>query len=235
MALDKLIQIHETNQRLEEINELKGDLPSVLYDQEIEFEKLEEMQKQSSLSLEELSKNLSNHQSSLTDYNNKLEKYNDQLLNVQNNKEYDAVLTEIDHLKTQISDVNSNISSINQEMEETETSIESNKPIIEELSEKISLNKNELSEKMSITEKEENNLNKNKEDLIKKIADDINFKEYHKMFKNYGQGMAHISRNSCSYCYTQLPPQTLVEIEFDKKIIRCPSCSVFLYHKNETE
>ena len=73
------------------------------------------------------------------------------------------------------------------------------------------------------------------EDLIKKIADDINFKEYHKMFKNYGQGMAHISRNSCSYCYTQLPPQTLVEIEFDKKIIRCPSCSVFLYHKNETE
>ena len=75
MALDKLIQIHETNQRLEEINELKGDLPSVLYDQEIEFEKLEEMQKQSSLSLEELSKNLSNHQSSLTDYNNKLEWY----------------------------------------------------------------------------------------------------------------------------------------------------------------
>lgn len=235
MALDKLIQIHETNQRLEEINELKGDLPSVLYDQEIEFKKLEELQQQSSQSLEQLAKNLSNYQSSLTGYNSKLEKYNDQLLNVKNNKEYDAVLIEIDHLKTQISDLNSNISTTNQEIEDTETSIESNKPIIQDLVEKISLNKNELSEKMSITEKEENNLNKNKEDLIKKIADDINFKEYHKMFENYGQGMAHISRNSCSYCYTQLPPQTLVEIEFDKKIIRCPSCSVFLYHKNETE
>ena len=235
MALDKLIQIHETNQRLEEINELKGDLPSVLYDQEIEFEKLEELQQQSSQSIEQLSKNLSNQQSSLTDYNSKLEKYNDQLLNVQNNKEYDAVLTEIDHLKSQIADLNSNISIINQEIDDAETSIASNKSVIEELSEKISVNKNELSEKMSVTEKEENNLNKNKDDIIKKIADDIHFKEYDKMFKNYGQGMAHISRNSCSYCYTQLPPQTLVEIEFDKKIIRCPSCSVFLYHKNETE
>ena len=71
--------------------------------------------------------------------------------------------------------------------------------------------------------------------LTKQIADDLMFHQYDKLYQKYGQGMAHISRKSCSHCYTQLPPQTLVEIEYDKKVITCPSCSVFLYHKNDND
>ena len=235
MVLDKLIQIHEANQRLEEINDMKGDLPSLLYDQELEFNDLEKNQEESELMVKDLSKNLNKHQIDLTSFNTKLEKYNDQLLKVKNNKEYDAVLLEIDHLKSEILNINSEISNINSQIENAESIIEKNKPLMDELSDKISINKDELKEKMLETEKEEQLLNKNKEKLISQISDDMIYKTYSKLYDKYGQGMSQILRKSCSHCYTQLPPQTLVEIEYDKKIITCPSCSVFLYHKNETD
>mgnify|MGYP001323958814 CR=1 FL=1 len=233
MALDTLIQLHETHVRLAEIEELKGDLPDLLIEQENDFDRITNEQEEHSLKIDELSKELTSCQNTLDDYNAKLEKYNNQLLQVTNNKEYDAVLLEIDHLKTLISDISTQIGSINTQKDELASFIDTNKPVLEELSETIKINKSELDSKMLETDKEEQLLSKNSDQLTKKITDDPNFTHYTKLYEKYGQGMAHISRQSCSHCYTQLPPQTLVEIEYDKKVITCPSCSVFLYHKND--
>ena len=235
MAFDTLIQLHETHKRLAEINELKGDLPELLSDQENDFDRINQEQKDHSSKIDELSKELNSCQNTLNDHNAKLEKYNDQLLKVTNNKEYDAVLLEIDHLKNIISELDEQISSITINKDELSSIIETNIPLIEELSEKIEINKKELNSKMSETEKEEQLLSKNSKQLIQKITDDKYLNQYNKLYDKYGQGMACISRQSCSHCYTQLPPQTLVEIEYDKKVITCPSCSVFLYHKNDND
>ena len=87
MALDTLIQLHETHTRLAEIDELKGDLPELLIEQENDFDKINHEQKENSDKIDELSKALSSCQNTLTDHNMKLEKYNTQLLKVKNNKE----------------------------------------------------------------------------------------------------------------------------------------------------
>ena len=235
MAFDTLIQLHETHARLAEIDELKGDLPELLNEQENDFNEMNDTQKDNSLKIHVLSKELNLCQKTLSDHNVKLEKYNNQLLKVTNNKEYDAVLLEIDHFKKLISELDTQILSINNEKEELSSLIENNTPLIEELSEKIKINKKELDSKMSETNKEEQLLSKNSKQLAKKIINDNCLTQYSKLYEKYGQGMAHIARESCSYCYTQLPPQTLVEIEYNKKIITCPSCSVFLYHKNDND
>ena len=233
MALDTLIQLHETHKRLAEIDELKGDLPELLSEQTDDFNRMNQEQKDNASKIDKLSKELNACQNTLADHNTKLEKYNNQLLKVTNNKEYDAVLLEIDHLKTVIAELDDEISSINLHKDELSLFIETNIPLIEELSEKMKMNKKELEAKMSETDKEEQLLSKSSKQLAKKITDDTRFNQYTKLYEKYGQGMAHISRQSCSHCYTQLPPQTLVEIEYDKKVITCPSCSVFLYHKND--
>ena len=140
-----------------------------------------------------------------------------------------------EELKKIITDLNDEISSLNLHKDELSSFIETNTPLIDELSEKMQVNKKELETKMLETDKEEQLLSKNSKKLTKQIADDLVFRQYDKLYQKYGQGMAHISRQSCSHCYTQLPPQTLVEIEYDKKVITCPSCSVFLYHKNDND
>ena len=235
MAFDTLIQLHETHARLAEIDELKGDLPELLNEQENDFNEMNDTQKDNSLKIDGLSKELTLCQKTLADHNVKFEKYNNQLLKVTNNKEYDAVLLEIDHFKKLITELDTQILSINNEKEELSSLIENNTPLIEELSEKIKINKKELDSQMSETNKEEQLLSKNSKQLAKKIINDNCLAQYSKLYEKYGQGMAHIARESCSYCYTQLPPQTLVEIEYNKKIITCPSCSVFLYHKNDND
>ena len=233
MAFDTLIQLHETHARLAEIDELKGDLPELLNEQKNDFNEMNDTQKDNSLKIDVLSKECNLCQKTLSDHNAKLKKYNNQLLKVTNNKEYDAVLLEIDHFKKLISELDTQILSINNEKEELSSLIENNTPLIEELSKKIKINKKELDSKMSETNKEEQLLSKNSKQLAKKIINDNCLTQYSKLYGKYGQGMAHIARESCSYCYTQLPPPTLVEIEYNKKVITCPSCSVFLYHKND--
>ena len=52
--LDSLIALHETDQRLLEIDELKGDLPSLLIKQKTEIDLLNQNQKTCSVELKDL-------------------------------------------------------------------------------------------------------------------------------------------------------------------------------------
>ena len=231
-ALDSLIQLHETNERLKEIQELKGNLPELLNKLKIELEAVSTNQTHHTIELKGLNGAITSHQTTLTDSNDKLEKYNNQLFNVTNTKEYEALILETDQLKELISNLNEEMSDANTKIAELETKIASNQESIENLSSEITKNEEILSSEMASTDKEEQLLLKNRDNFIKKV--DSNYLgEYTKLFNKYGQGMASIVRQSCNSCYTQLPAQTLVEIEYDKKIITCPSCSVFLYHKTE--
>lgn len=233
-SLDSLIQLHETNERLKEIQELKGNLPEVLNKLKYELEQTTSNQSQHKVELKDLNGKITTHQVTLTESNDKLKKYNDQLFSVTNTKEYEALILETDQLKNVITNLNEEMSSANIKISELEIMIESNQESLKTLSSEINKNEEILSSEMSHTDKEEQTLVKNKDSMTKKV-DSSHIGQYTKLFNKYGQGMASIVRKSCNSCYTQLPAQTLVEIEFDKKIITCPSCDVFLYHKAEQD
>ena len=232
MELNNLIKLHETDARLLEINELKGGLPELLDKLQSELGTITDSQNLSADKLKELNSKITSSQNSLNDSSKKLEKYNDQLFKVKNTKEYEALISETDQLKLLISDLDNKLSNINDEKSELEQLIESNQESITELTDKISHNKDTLSKQMKETDKEEQLLLKSKDSTSKNIDTSFLF-QYTKMLGKYGQGMANINRDSCNHCYASLPPQTVVEIKHDKKIITCPSCSVFLYYKNE--
>lgn len=233
-SLTNLIQLHEANQRLKEIHELKGNLPEVLDTQKLELKEINQNQAQNNSELKDLNGKAVNNQTALSDSNSKLEKYNEQLFNVTNTKEYEALILETDQLKELITNLNQELSDANNQVSVLEQNIESNQEKIEQLSQSITENEKVLSMQMADTDKEEQLLLKHKESIESKVnTQDLAL--YTKLFNKYGQGMAEIVRKSCSSCYTQLPAQTIVEIEYNKKIISCPSCTVFLYHKNEQD
>ena len=234
MALDNLIKLHETDKRLLEIDELKGGLPELLNTQESELGDINDSQTLSKNKLKKLKTNITSSKNSLNKSSDKLEKYNNQLFSVTNTKEYEALISETDQLKTIISDLNNELSNISGEKSELEELIESNKNLIKELTNTINDNKKILSEQMEKTDKEEQLLLKSKNRISKNI-DTFSLTQYTKLLGKYSQGMASIPRDSCNNCYTSLPPQLIVEIKYDKKIITCPSCSVFLYYKKDND
>ena len=233
--LDSLIVIHQANNRLTAINELKGDLPKLLNKQETELDTINSNQNEIKERLKDLDSTLVANQSSLNNNSDQLNKYNDQLFKVTNNKEYEALLLETDHLKSAISNLNNELSNLNIEKQELEELTKSNKDAIKTLSNSIADNTKMLSEQMSETVKEEQLLIKNKDNTIETLGENNYLNRYNKLFSKYGKGMASVVRNSCNNCYSQLPSQLIVEIQYDKKIITCPACSVFLYYKNEED
>ena len=48
-----------------------------------------------------------------------------------------------------------------------------------------------------------------------------------------GLAFASINRNCCGNCYSSLPPQLIIDIESQEKLVSCPSCSIFLYIEDE--
>tara|TARA_Y100001970_G_scaffold68898_1_gene87902 strand:+ start:1452 stop:2159 length:708 start_codon:yes stop_codon:yes gene_type:complete len=233
-SLDTMIHLHETNERLKEIQELKGNLPELLNKLKYELNEKNHIHNQYNTELKELNSTLKTQQSSLSESNNKLKKYNDQIFNVTNTKEYEALILETDQLKELINNLNSEISEINSKITVLEEQVELNQESVKKLSLDITKNEKLLSSEIAHTDKEEQSLIKHKNQLIKKV--DVTYLgQYNKFLNKYGKGMSHIVRQSCDNCYTQLPAQMLVEIEYDKKIISCPSCSVFLYHKTEQD
>ena len=100
--LNQLIKLQEIDNRLYEINELKGDLPSKVESQVLELKPIKIKIPKRLNVLKKLLKSVENL-TEVEDFNHKLKKYQDQIYLVTSNKEYDALNAEIDHMKNSIS------------------------------------------------------------------------------------------------------------------------------------
>ena len=232
--LNSLIALHEVNERLKEIHELKGNLPELLTQKQIELDNVVKNEQTNHTQLEAFNGEIKSIQTKLIESKDKLDKYNDQIFNVTNTKEYEALILETDQLKELISNLNERLSDFNTKKDDLESEIELTQDTKKTLTITIEENQKLLSDQMAHTDKEEQVLMKSKKQSMGSITQQY-LDVYNKLFNKYGQGMANILRRSCNHCYAQLPPQLIVEIEYDKKIITCPSCSVFLYYKNEED
>ena len=97
--MEKLIQLQNIDNKLRDLNDLLGDLPSKVDKLDIEESEL----KESLISKKDRQKQieLENNkiENKILSIDEKVDKLKDQLFLVTNNKQYDSLMTEIDHLK----------------------------------------------------------------------------------------------------------------------------------------
>ena len=227
--LNQLIELQEIDCRLYEINELKGDLPEKVLDQEKELTTYKTENETKDARVEEIEHVSRKRTAEVEDFNVKLTKYKDQLYLVTSNKEYDALNSEIDNMKKAISESETIILSGEEEKNTLNELIKSNSNRIETVSLTLEKNKSELEIALSETQSEEKKLLKNRKGLVKEI--DIRYLDTYErlMGARDGAGMVSMMKSSCGSCYTKLPPQMVIEVKDNSKIISCPSCSIFLF------
>ena len=228
-TLEQLIKLQEIDQRLLEIKEHMGDLPGKVESQELEVGSLNEENIQSKDRLAEIEKKIRHHIGEIENFTSKLEKYKEQLFLVKSNKEYDAINLEIDHMKSTIANSESVQLDFEDEKNSLEESIKLNSAKIETLNESLSANKTELDEAMKEIIQEQEELYSNRDSLYKDINQD--YLDSYKKLRDArnGIGMVSIINSACGDCYSQLPPQTLIEIKENNNIIQCPNCSIMLF------
>ena len=227
--LEQLIKLQEIDHRLMEIKEHMGDLPKTVESQELEIATIQSKNEQNQARIYQINKDIRRHESEIEDFSTKLKKHKDQLFLVKSNKEYDAITQEIDHMKTTISESETVQLQFEEEKIQLEETIKLNTNKIESTSELLSSNQIALQSAMAETTHEQKKLESNRNILYKDI--EPTYLSQYETLRNAreGVGMASIIASACGGCYSQLPPQIVIEIKENKQIMTCPGCGILQF------
>ena len=223
-----LYQLQKIDDQLDELEELRGDLPNMVRELEEKIKSLiEEIEAKESEQKESLTKRNLN-EDEIEKHKENQKKFKAQLYQVRNNKEYDALTKEIDHTEEQINKLESENNSLADKSKILTQEIEDIKPRLEEFNGELKEKEADLKEIIKANEREENKLLEER----KKIESEVkksDFSAYMRIRKaKKGTAVATIKRSACSGCHNIVPSQRQLEIRRNNKLFFCEYCGRIL-------
>ena len=230
-----VINLHKVEKKLIDINNKRGELPERIASINEKIESLSKQKEESEARLVEIEKRKVLLNGTLSDIEKKVNSLNDQMYKVKSNKEYEALLSEIDHLNNENTNHFDELGTFEDETGSINSNLTENAENLESENNKLSTNQKRLDEANLLIESEEKDLLKQKKNLTGLLGDDQSLEAAYNDKKDEYDGLAFasINRNCCGNCYSSLPPQLIIDIESQEKLVSCPSCSIFLYIEDE--
>lgn len=227
-SLISLYNLTKIDGELEEIEEVKGDLPEKIRVLQEETKKIE-----NKISLNQIKiKKLSDEENELEDENKlseeRMGKYDEQKYNVRSNKEYDDIMKAIDSCFEIVEKNEERIKEIKTTKEELGNETKELKTNDEEIKKELEENQKSLNELNKQFEKEEIELKNKRNKILLKVGAE-NKHLYEKLNGTYkGEATAIVRNGNCSGCFNSIPPQREIEIRSAAKIFTCQSCGRIL-------
>ncbi len=233
--VNNLILLQSLDEKLAVIERAKGDLPA-----RVTAAKAQVAEQESQLASHK--EKISETQSSRRSLEGQLElikakqkDYQEKLYAVTTNKEYDAVVAEIDTVTEQIDKHETEILQLIEEEETLQTELGELEKDLAEVKEHQQTQESELNAILAQNAEMENKLLDERETLIADILPQ-NLRTYERIRKGRdGLAMVRIVRGACSGCYTQIPPQRVMEVRMGERLYACESCGRLLFWEEEPE
>lgn len=226
--LKVLYQLQQIDNQLDELEDLRGDLPNMVRDLEekimnlvSDIEAKEKEQKDSIVKRDE-------NEDEIEKLKENQKRFKAQLYQVRNNKEYDALTKEIDHTEEQINKLEVDNNSLADRSKVLTLEIEEITPKLEELKNELKEKEADLKEIIKANEREESKLleeRKKFESEVKK-NDLASYMRIRKAKK--GLAVATIKRSACSGCHNIVPSQRQLEIRRNNRLFFCEYCGRIL-------
>jgi len=218
--LRALYDLQLIDKRIDEIRNVRGELPLEVEDLEDEIAGLETRIANLNADVDEMEKEIANRKLQMRDSLEKIKKYEEQQKNVRNNREFDAISKEIEfqQLEIQLAEKRS---------KEFEAKIANKKEVIAQSDERLAERKSHLEFKraeldgiLAETQKEEELLQAKSEELRKDVEERL-IKAYDRIRNSTRNGLAVVSieRGASAGSFFVIPPQRQLEIAQRKKII----------------
>ncbi len=230
--LTTLYQLQIIDDQLDELEELRGDLPRAVNELISQIQSIadqieaKELEKQNSLDKRK------DNDEEVERLQNSLKKFKAQLYQVRNNKEYDALTKEIDHTEERINKLETENLAIEDLAEKIKNEIKELNPNLEELKTELKEKEAELKKIIKSNEREEAKLKEQREKYTSQIKKN-DYNTYMRIRKALGgKAIAVVVRSACSGCFNIVPPQRQIEIRQNKRMYTCESCGRLLVSSN---
>ncbi len=227
--LQNLYRLQLIDSEIDRIKIMRGELPLEVRDLEDEIAGLETRVNNLESEVDQLNSQISARQNGKKESEALIKKYSDQQNNVRNNREYDSLTKEIEFQSLEIELCEKKIKEHTSDIEIKKALIGESRTKFEERAKDLEVKKAELDNIIAETQKDEEKLDKKREDIASNIEPRLSY-AYSRIRNNVLNKLAVVSieRDACGGCFNKIPPQRQLDIKSSRKIIPCEYCGRIL-------
>ena len=220
---DKLRAIYDLqliDTRIDEIRNVRGELPLEVEDLEDEVAGLNSRSEKLKADLETMEEQIKSKKNAIDEHQESIKKYTKQQDTVRNNREFNSLTKEVEYQELEIQLAEKHIKEMKVSMEYKKQIIETSTERLQQKTSHLEHKKSELDAIMAETSKEENFL-KEKSAEYEALIEPRLLAAYKRIRSSVRNGLAVVSieRGASAGSFFTIPPQTQVEIAARKKII----------------
>ena len=220
---DKLRAIYDLqliDSRIDEIRNVRGELPLEVEDLEDEVAGLSTRSEKLKSELEVIEEQIKVKKNAIDEHKEAIKKYTKQQETVRNNREYNSLTKEVEFQELEIQLAEKQIKEMKASIEHKKEVIANSKEKLEAKSTHLKHKKSELEAIMAETQKEEEFLSEKSVEFQGQIEERL-LTAYNRIRSSVRNGLAVVSieRGASAGSFFTIPPQTQVEIASRKKII----------------
>lgn len=218
--LRALYDLQLIDSRIDEIRNVRGELPLEVEDLEDEVAGMNTRLDKLKTDLEVIEEGIKSKKNIIEEAKTLIKKYTAQQDNVRNNREYNSLSKEVEFQELEIQLADKHINEFRAQIEQKNIVIEETSVRVDAREEHLKHKQSELNEILAETEKEEKSLIKESEKFEGKIEDRL-VNAYKRIRKNVKNGLAVVAveRGASGGSFFTIPPQVQMEIASRKKII----------------
>ncbi len=220
---DKLRALYDLqliDSRIDEIRNVRGELPLEVEDLEDEVAGLSTRVEKLKSELDQIEESIRSRKLSIEDHKEAIKRYTKQQESVRNNREFNSLTKEVEFQELEIQLAEKQIREMKASIEHKKEVITNSKEKLEAKSSHLKHKKAELDDIMAETAKEESFLSDKSAEYRAMIEDRL-LAAYDRIRNSVRNGLAVVSieRGASAGSFFTIPPQTQVEIAARKKII----------------
>jgi predicted nucleic acid-binding Zn-ribbon protein len=220
---DKLRAIYDLqliDSRIDEIRNVRGELPLEVEDLEDEVAGLSTRSEKLKSELEVIENLIKQKINAIDEHKEAVKKYTKQQESVRNNREFNSLTKEVEFQELEIQLAEKQIKEMKASIEHKKEAINSSKEKLDSKSSHLKHKKSELDAIMAETQKEEIFLSEKSAEFEALIEDRllVAYKRIRSSVRN-GLAVVSIERGASAGSFFTIPPQTQVEIAARKKIL----------------
>jgi uncharacterized protein len=174
------------------------------------------------------------YETAIQDLQGKISKYRDQSLEVKTNEQYKALLHEIQFAEQEIRANEDKILELMVNAESREKEVKAAEAELKAEAAEIEKEKTEARQRTAEDEKLLKEWNEKRDKLRTGVSADL-LRQYERVSKFRGSGIAEVRDHKCMGCQVMLRPQTYNEVRAGQDVVFCDSCQRILYYDASQE